>query len=229
MNRIIIFRVILIIAIYSLLQAGCKKPGGSGLPVDADGNEYDTVVIGSQVWLAENLKTTKYNNGVPVPLITDNDTWASRSTAAFCWYDNDPSLKDTYGALYNWWAANEKITSICPAGYHVPSDEEWLTLINYLGGEDIAGDKLKAAGEQFWSSGNYSTNETGFTAMPGSWRSHMDGTFSSKGWKGYWWTSSPRINEDNGYRVDMLASWPGAYFGELSKKSGYSVRCVKDN
>jgi len=203
----------------------CKKE--SNLPVDGDGNVYDTVVIGTQVWLAENLKTTKYNNGVSIPLVTDNNQWVSMSSAAFCWHGNNPAIvKKDFGALYNWWAA--KVSFLCPMGYHVPSNEEWQTLIDYLGGEEIAGDKLKATGTQFWGSGNNATNETGFTAMPGGMRSPNDGTFRELMGSGSWWSSSLGIDNDSGWRVDMYDSLSGAYLMGLSKKAGYSVRCIKD-
>ncbi len=207
--------------------SACEKHKESGLPVDGDGNEYDTVVIGTQVWLGENLKTTKYNNGVSIPLITDNSQWPSMSSAAFCWYGNNRAAVEHYGALYNWWAV--KVSFLCPVGYHVPSDEEWNTLINYLGGEEIAGDKLKAIGTQFWGSGNYATNESGFTAMPGGWRSPNDGTFNGMRGHGSFWSSSPGIDDDSGHRVDMFASSSWAYLMGLSKKAGFSVRCIKDN
>lgn len=207
------------------ISLSCEKD--SRLPKDGDGNEYDTVVIGTQTWLAENLKTTKYNNGVSIPLVTDNDQWTSMSSAAFCWYgNNSTAVKETYGALYNWWSVN--VSFLCPAGYHVPTAEDWIILINYLGGEDIAGEKLKATGTQFWSSGSHATNESGFTAMPGGWRSPNDGTFRSIRAIGSWWTSSPGINDDSGSRVDMYGSWSGAYLMGLSKKAGFSVRCIKD-
>jgi len=219
MNRTIESRAILMIAISSLLLAGCEKH--SGLPVDGDGNEYDTVVIGTQVWLAEDLKTTKYNNGISIPLVTDNTQWASLSSAAFCWYDNNKNYKENYGALYNQWAVN--VNFLCPLGYHVPDDEEWNTLIDYLGGEEIAGAKLKATGTQFWIDNNsQTTNESGFTAMPGGFRSPNDGTFASIGLWGSWWSTTP------GHRVDIYASWPGAYLKGLSPRSGFSVRCIKD-
>lgn len=202
---------------------GCEKE--SNLPVDGDGNVYDTIVIGTQVWLAEDLKTTKYNNGVSIPLITDNTQWASMSSAAFCWYENNDTLKENYGALYNWWAA--KVSFLCPVGYHVPSKDEWQTLIDYLGGEEIAGDKLKTTGNQFWASGNHSTNESEFSAMPGGLRFPNDGSFNSMtGW-GYWWTSTSRSG-DSGYRVSMFCSHSFAEIGSFGKQSGYSVRCVKD-
>jgi len=223
MNKTIEFKLILIFVISFLLFTECEKD--SGLPVDGDGNEYDTVVIGTQVWLSEDLKTTKYNNGVSIPLIIDNNQWASMSSAAFCWYGNLPGYKEYYGALYNWWAA--KVSFLCPVGYHVPTEEEWKILINYLGGEEISGDKLKAIGTQFWGSGNYATNESGFTAMPSGWRMATDGTFNSIRMWGYWWSSSLGIY-DSGVRVSMFCSQSYARIGNYSKQAGYSVRCVKD-
>ncbi len=221
-----IFKTAILLMTIYFFTSNCEKNKDSGLPVDGDGNEYDTVVIGTQVWLGENLKTTKYNNGVSIPLVTDNTQWASMSSAAFCWYGNYPGYKENWGALYNWYAA--KVSFLCPAGYHVPSNEEWQTLIDYLGGEEIAGDKLKSTGNQFWESGNHATNESGFTAMPGGYRSHYDGLFSHMRLLGSWWSSSPGRDDVNGYRVDMYASWSGAYLMGLSKQAGFSVRCVKD-
>jgi uncharacterized protein (TIGR02145 family) len=209
---------ILLLLSFSIFY-GCKKE--SNLPVDGDNNVYDTVVIGTQVWLAENLKTTKYNNGVSIPLVTDNNQWTSISSAAYCWYENNPAVnKEPYGALYNGWALN--VSFICPLGYHAPNDEEWNILINYLGGEEIAGDKLKATGTQFWGSGNYSTNESGFTAMPGGKRSQNDGTFWSKNSVGYWWSSTPE------HYLIMNSSQSYAHIQGLGPRSGFSIRCIKD-
>ena len=214
-----------IILIGVLFLSSCEKDRKHGLPIDGDGNEYDTVVIGTQVWLAENLKTTKYNNGVSVPIVTDNSQWASTTSAAFCWYDNDPGYLESYGALYNWWAVN--VSFLCPEGYHVPSKVEWQTLIEYLGGEEIAGDKLKATGTQFWQTGNDATNETGFTAMPGGMRSPKDGTYYSMRDYGYWWSSTQageyasRLTMHYSLRNTILTNW--------FKESGFSVRCIKNN
>ena len=107
----------------ALVFHGCEKE--SKLPVDGDGNVYDTVRIGTQTWLAEDLKTTKYNNGVSIPLVTDNTQWASMSSAAFCWYENNPAYKENYGALYNWYVFNTG--KRFPTGWHVPTDAEWDT------------------------------------------------------------------------------------------------------
>jgi uncharacterized protein (TIGR02145 family) len=206
-----------------ILLISCEKKKESGLPVDGDGNEYDTVVIGTQTWLSENLKTTKYNNGFSIPLITDNTQWASMSMAAYCWYGNNPAFKESYGALYNQWTITI-VYSLCPVGYHVPSDDEWKALINYLGGEEVAGAKLKATGTQFWINNNNSitTNESGFTALPGGMRDPNDGTFKDITVSGFWWSASA------GHRVYINES-PGSYLGGLSPKSGFSVRCIKDN
>ena len=130
MNKIPFIFLGLIIGSSFILS--CEKKENSGLPKDGDGNEYDTVVIGTQVWLTENLKTTKYINGDPIPLITENTTWTTFERGAYCWYNNDPDYKDTYGALYNWYAA--KLSKfLCPLGYHVPTMDEWTTLANYDG------------------------------------------------------------------------------------------------
>jgi uncharacterized protein (TIGR02145 family) len=208
-----------------VLITACEKKE-SGLPVDGDGNEYDTVVIGNQIWLKENLRTTKYNNGISIPLTTDNSEWISKTSAAFCWYENNPSLKDNYGALYNWWAI--KVSALCPLGYHVPSKEEWETLINYLGGESIAGAKLKAAGNQFWYSGGYATNESGFTALPGGGRSSHDGTFGGISSDGSWWSTSPWAYDNYAYLLGLNYNYENANLSVWFKKAGLSVRCIKD-
>jgi uncharacterized protein (TIGR02145 family) len=218
---------ILTTLISMILLISCEKDNKKGLPIDGDGNVYDTIVIGTQTWLTENLKTTKYNNGVSIHLVTDNTQWTSMTSAAFCWYNNKPDLyKDDYGALYNWWAV--KVSFLCPVGYHVPTNEEWTTLIDYLGGENVAGGKLKITGNLFWENNSFATNESGFSAVGGGVRTHYDGTFISIRRNGSWWTTSPGVNNDSGQRVDIYSNMNGAYVMGLSKKSGFSVRCVKN-
>lgn len=208
----------------TILLTRCEKD--NYLPNDGDGNEYDTVVIGTQVWLAENLKTTKYNNGVSIPLVTDNTEWASKTTAAFCWYNNDPTYKDSYGALYNWYSVNAKL--LCPIGWHVSTDEDWTTLINYLGGEDVAGAKLKETGTEHWNyPNNCATNETGFEARAGGSRSPNDGSFWGLRSVGSWWVYFPGL--ENGLRIDLYVDICAIFKKGLSNKTGYSVRCVKNN
>ncbi|MBI5010148.1 MAG: fibrobacter succinogenes major paralogous domain-containing protein, partial [Bacteroidia bacterium] len=134
---------------------------------DIDGNVYQTVTIGTQVWMKENLKTTKLNDGIALPNVIDNAAWAALTTTGYCWYNNDATTyKSTYGALYNWYAVNTG--KLCPIGWHVPSDDEWTLLTTFRGGYSVAGGKLKETGTLHWTSPNTgATNETGFTALPG--------------------------------------------------------------
>jgi len=202
---------------------------------DIDNNIYGTVTIGSQVWMAENLKTTRFNDGNGIPLVTTNAGWINLSTPGFCYYDNNESLyKEIYGALYNWYAVyNGKI---CPAGWHVPSDEEWKTLEMYLGmSREVAdltlyrgtneGSKLKSASG--WNQNGNGTNETGFTGLPGGLRGY-DGIFYYVGnWTDFW--TSTEINSNNAYTrgLGYIHDNIGRY--EDSKKLGVSIRCIKNN
>jgi len=218
----LIFVPLLILGTLGLTS--CEKKA-SGLPVDGDGNYYDTVVIGTQVWLKGNLKTTKFNSGAPIHLETDPSKWYPVSLPAYCWYDNNEGLKDTYGALYNWRAA--RLGTLCPKGWHTPTIEEWTTMINYLGGEEVAGGKLKETGTTHWISNEGATNETGFTALPGGGR-EWNGTYDLIGLHGTWWTSTPSY-DDNAWKVNVYAGGPEIGSVIFPTEAGYSVRCVKDN
>lgn len=153
---------------------------------DMDNNNYNTVKIGNQIWMLENLKTTKYSNGNTIANISDSTLWGTQTLGAFCWYKNDKDkYKGTYGALYNWYAV--KTGKLCPSGWHVPTDAEWLTLGDYLGGEEVSGGKLKEVGTIHWRNpNNGATNESGFTALPGGIR-YEEGQFLEVGWYAYWW------------------------------------------
>ncbi len=212
---------------------GTVKVGMEGVVTDVDGNYYHTVTIGSQVWMAENLRTTKFNDGTSIPLIVDKTQWAGLSTPAFCWYNNNESdYKVSYGALYNWNAVN--IESICPSGWHVPDDAEWTTLANFVGGMSVAGEKLKEAGTIHWLlDKSVGTDENGFTGLPGGFRL-MD-NFSSAGSLGLWWSSSesssgglPYSPEESGRHLEMNNSYDYALLGNVLKVNGLSVRCLKD-
>jgi uncharacterized protein (TIGR02145 family) len=221
-----ILKKVLFLIVALILLTHCEKHKDSGLPVDGDGNIYDTVIIGTQTWLAENLKTTKYNNGVSIPLVTDNTQWISKTSAAFCWYGNNESLKDDYGALYNWWAVN--VSYLCPAGYHVPSREEWNTLISYVGG--LASAKLKDRDIRFWL--NYDdceTNDFAFKARPGGCRSFIDGYFGGIRKGGEWWSSTKSVYDgwikgisiqDDNCEIDKDLS--------IKLNDGASIRCIKN-
>jgi uncharacterized protein (TIGR02145 family) len=135
---------------------------------DIDGNVYNTVTIGDQVWMAENLKTTKLNDGTSISNAIDNIAWASLSTPGYCWFINNRATYEIYGALYNWYAVYTD--KLCPTGWHVPSNSEWTTLTDHLGGAEVAGGKLKESGSSHWASPNTgATNVTGFTALPGGY------------------------------------------------------------
>jgi len=150
-----------------------------GTMTDQDGNVYKTVTIGTQTWMAENLRTTKYNDGTIIPNVIDGEEWTIQTTGVYCTYNNTFNT-DTivaYGHLYNWYTVNTGL--LAPEGWHVPTDAEWTTLTDYLGGEDIAGAKLKETGITHWNRPNEleTTNETGFTALPGGYRNFIGGAF----------------------------------------------------
>lgn len=198
----------------------------TGYVKDIDGNGYITVRIGSQWWMAENLKTTKLNDGTDIPMVFDNKTWGSLTTIAYCWYKNDEeNYKNEYGALYNWYAVNTG--KICPVGWHMPSDNEWTTLTNYLGGENVAGGKLKEASTTHWDSPNIgATNESGFTALPGGSRL-SNGEFRDIGQNGNWWSSTEQSSQFAWQRV-MFRNLNGVGRVGCNMEYGFSVRCLKD-
>jgi uncharacterized protein (TIGR02145 family) len=197
---------------------------------DVDGNTYKAVKIGTQVWMKENLKTTKYNDGSSIPYETNNTNWINLSTPAYCWYDNDEaSNKPVYGALYNWYTVNTG--KLCPTGWHIPSDAEWTILGTYLGISSLAGGKMKETGFLHWNTPNQgATNECGFTGLPGGQRTFGDGNFVQLGTRGIWWSSTEISSIDSRvrglyYENSTFLSDVGAYG---HKNYGFSVRCVKN-
>lgn len=204
---------------------------------DLDGNVYKTIQIGTQIWMAENLKTTKFNDQTAIPDITDNTEWESLITPGFCWYNNDESTyKGTYGALYNWYAA--KTDKLCPAGWHVPSMVEWESLITYLGGGEIAaGVKVVETGNTHWLiTFDGVTNETGFTGLPGGFRSISNDFrgFLSLGHFGLWWTSTDFTPSPSALASQLPSDDDQGHWGlgtgfAVKTGGGLSVRCVKDN
>jgi len=195
---------------------------------DIDGNVYHTVVIGTQVWMMENLNTSKYRDGSNIPNITDANEWKILTTGAYCDYNNTPSFSDTYGKLYNFYAVSDS-RNIAPAGWHVATDEDWSILEEYVGGSSTAADKLKEYGTEHWVSMTADiTNETGFTALPGGMRDDQ-GTFMVKGMSGAWWTST--ITNDGLYAWfrSMVYNYHWVNRNDDGKNRGYSVRCVAIN
>lgn len=232
MSKLVILTSVLIVLV-SCKKEGCtdpiannykssaKKDNGSCTYVvsDIDGKTYNYSLIGNQVWTTENLETKKYRNGDQIPQVQDATQWASLTTGAWCYYDNDP----TKGILYNWHAINDP-RGLAPAGWHIPSDNEWTVLSDYLGGIDLAGKKMKST--TGWINNANGTNESGFSGYPngGRWDG---GSFVNYGGFGFWWSStysgfncakSRRLN----YNGDNVSS------GSLTTDKGLSVRCIKD-
>jgi len=195
---------------------------------DIDGNVYKTVTIGTQVWMAENLKTTKYRNGDLIRTTSPATLDISgESTPKYQWaYDGNESNVATYGRLYTWYAVTDS-RIVCPTGWHLPSDGEWITLTTYLGGESVAGGKLKEIGTTHWNSPNTgATNETGFTAFPSGYRNHY-GICYDIGNYGYWW-SSTELSATSAYYRHMSYGNSYVYRNYLAKDYGFSVRCLRD-
>jgi uncharacterized protein (TIGR02145 family) len=199
---------------------------------DIDSNFYHAVTIGTQTWMSENLKTTKYNNGDIIGTTSSpRSSIAAESNPKYQWaYDGIETNVAIYGRLYTWYAVTDD-RNVCPTGWHVPTDDEWTILTTYLGGENVAGGKLKETGTVHWfSTDAETTNETGFTALPGGCRISNDSAFYGIWFDGYWWSSTSLVTGSvisswdrdiaNGSMKIQRAGWP--------KMSGLSVRCVKD-
>lgn len=202
----------------------------SGSVSDMDGNIYKTIQIGTQTWMAENLKTTSYNDGSNIPNVTGDIEWMDLTTGAYCWYNNqETTYKNTYGALYNWYSVNTG--KLCPTGWHVPSKEEWMILATYLGGVEFAGGKLKESGTTHWQSPNTgATNTTRFNALPGGLRdisSDFGGWFGWIGTNGMWWSSNPGVEPtDHSLRLDSNSGKFSFVPYWIYYNSGLSVRCL---
>ena len=223
---------LLVIGLMSISIYGCKKadsvPADKALVnvADKDGNVYKTVTIGTQVWMAENLRTTKYENGDPIGTTTSDIT--GESAPKYQWaFEDDISVADVYGRLYTWFAATDA-RNVCPTGWHVPSDGEWETLKLYLGGDSIAGGKLKETGTSHWQTPNTgATNEVGFAVLPAGYRS-FTGAFVSLQISSYIWSSTPNPTPEwswgqrVGYNDGILLR--GGYY----KQAGASIRCIRN-
>jgi uncharacterized protein (TIGR02145 family) len=197
---------------------------------DVEGNSYKTVTIGTQTWMAENLKTSKYNDGTLIPNITDNTQWEKNTTGAWAYYNNDASNNAKYGKLYNWYALSPTTNgnkNVCPTGWHVPTDAEWTILTEYLGGESVAGGKMKEIGTTSWISPNTdATNTSLFTGLPGGSRFSF-GFYFNVGLHGYWWSSTENSANNAWYR-GLFSLGGDAYRDNDGKSAGFSVRCLRD-
>ena len=200
-----------------------------GTLTDQNGNIYKTITIGTQTWMAENLRARTYRNGDSVPVVSSNDTWKGLKTGACCTYNNltDLDAIATHGRLYNWYAVNDS-RGLAPPGWHIPSDAEWSTLVQFLGGETVAGGKLKETGQTHWQSPNAgATNSSGFTALPSGRREYFDGTFLNLTFNTFWWSSTAYDINYAWYRY-LNYDVPNAYRANFHEPYGFAVRCVKD-
>ena len=235
MRKAFLFSLLMILTVMLILS--CSN---TGTVTDIDGNVYQTIIIGDQEWMTENLKVTHYRNGDQIPNVTDNSTWANLSTGAYCVYDNMPANADTYGNLYNWYAVDD-IRGLAPAGWHVPTDEEIMELEMYLGmSESEANDTgwrgtnegSKLAGNaDLWIDGALEDDAefgtSGFSFLPGGYRNTSNGPFNYMSTNGYLWSST----EGNSYYAwtrNLTCNYTNVFRNYYYKRYGISVRCVRD-
>ena len=221
-SRILNSLMILSILIFT---SSCKKDKTPASITDIEGNVYKIVTIGTQTWMAENLKTTKLTDGTSITVVTDNTPWLNSASASICYPYNDNGNKAIYGVLYNWFAVNTG--KLCPDGWHVATDADWTTLVTYAGGTDIAGGKLKETGTSHWNDPNTgAADEFGFRALPGGMR-YNSGTFSNTGSLCVWWSSTEDGNL-NAWSCSVVSGASVANRYSFAKQYGLSVRCVKN-
>jgi uncharacterized protein (TIGR02145 family) len=224
---------------FLLFLCGCEKentPTTDHTPfvytdsvADIDGNYYHTVTIGSQVWLAENLRTTRYQNGDTIPEHTSSGTWSYITNPRFCQYNNDYVAESIYGKLYNYWAVTDA-RNICPTGYHIPTYYEWIIMRSAVGA--ASSDKLREFGAKHWMPTNTTaTDEFGFAALPGGWRPES-GDYEKVRTNAYFWSSTHYIpstaSYPQGWIMSMSAESETAELEYVFYGTGCSVRCIKD-
>ena len=227
MRPLIVVCLLIVSFLVVTLATNCKKDDSNDpeTVTDIDGNIYKTVTIGTQIWMKENLRTSRYNNGDPIPEITDGAQWMNLSSGAYCNYDNNASYADTYGLLYNWYVVKDA-RNICPAGWHIPENNEWATLIDFLGGEEVAGGKLKEKGTTHWNSPNTDAKDTyGFRALPAGYR--FGDSFYPPGYYAIWWSLTEKNNAD-AWIITLINTTSKSYLESSDKPSGLSIRCLKD-
>jgi Fibrobacter succinogenes major domain (Fib_succ_major). len=216
--------LLVILAVGMIFSFGCNKSSDPVTQGPGGNTGATTVTIGTQVWTAVNLNVETYRNGNLIPQVQDSAQWANLTTGAWCYYNNAPAIGNTYGKLYNWYAVNDS-RGLAPAGWHIPSDTEWTTLTNYLGGESVAGGKLKDT--TLWQSPNTgATNSSGFTAFPGGDRLGS-GDYGDIGKYGSFWSASGPSVYNAWYRTLSCGS-SDVFRTTNDKKDGFSIRCVRD-
>lgn len=211
-----------------------------GCVTDQNGNVYATLVIGTQEWMVENLRTITYANGDSIPNVTVNSQWAELTSGAWAHYQNNSANENPYGRLYNWYAATDP-RNVCPMNWHVPTDAEWQTMeaaigmpadelndAGYRGAAENMGGKMKSSGTQYWSTPNIgATNESGFSGLPGGFRRDSDGAFQNRVFSGSSWSAS-ETGAENAWGRRLGSDNAGIERGNYAKSNGFCVRCVRD-
>jgi uncharacterized protein (TIGR02145 family) len=195
--------------------------------IDVDGNTYHTVTIGNQVWTAENLRVARYRDGTPIPGVPESEEWSGLTTGAYCLPEHEPSAQgDRYGLLYNFHATQDR-RGLCPAGWHVPTADEWRTLVDCLGGTEVAGGRMKETSSGLWRvSVPGTTNESGFSAVPAGGRGRF-GEAAEVGYYATWWSSTP-AEASSAWHWGLYPDRNGIRFNPGDQTSGFSVRCIRD-
>lgn len=231
MNKLFTITPLFLLILFSSCKKQEIKEVQKETVTDIDGNVYNTVTIGNQIWMTENLKVTRYRNGDPILKITNQTDWQNANTGAYCSYNNVDSNSKTYGYLYNWFSVGDS-RKIAPAGWHIPTFEEWFTLHYFLGGQTVAGGKMKKTGIEYWISPNSGAdNSSEFSALPGGIRSNLGGTspFWGQRFYGFWWSTTEEItNTQQAHYRSLTHNSPFINWGILIKYDGLSIRCIKD-
>ena len=217
-NKIIVLSIIFVGLLFSCSKDNATNP--------QENKVYDNVKIGNQVWMKKNLDVVCYRNGDIIPQINDSLEFATKTTGAWCYYDNNSENGKIYGTIYNWYAVNDP-SGLAPKGWHIPTDSEWTVMTDLYGGEYFVGGKLKDTGLTYWKDVNIgATNESGFTGLPGG-MSSMFNIFTSIRILGYWWTATEHsATQGKLWSLINGSSVINHFFTD--KKFFLSVRCVKD-
>jgi uncharacterized protein (TIGR02145 family) len=228
-------KIFLLLSITTLMVQSCSSSSSDNnnnnnntTVSDVDGNVYQTVTICNQTWTKTNLNVTKYRNGDVIPQVTNGAQWATLTTGAWCYYANTSSNGTTYGKLYNWYAVNDP-RRLAPSGYHIPTDAEWTSLTTCLGGEAIAGGKMKEAGTTHWTIPNTgATNESGFTGLPAGGHTNFAPLYFEDINDGTSFWSSSQNSTIDAWTRSLYYTETSLFKEPFFKNFGLSVRCVKD-
>jgi uncharacterized protein (TIGR02145 family) len=233
MNRRFWLYPLLITCVLFIFFESCKKDTSNIFPntvADYDGNVYHTLQIGSQIWMLENLVVTHYRNGGVIPNVQDSIQWGNQTSGAYCIYSDSSRNIINYGVLYNWYAASD--TGIAPYGYHVAADSDWNKLITYLGGDSVAGGKMKTIDTTFWFTPNVADTAfySGFNAIPAGYRS-LDTTsnaFQYLNYGSFWWSATSSADNTKAFSQYIYNFSTAIYNDSVDKRWGMGVRCLKD-